>query len=375
MEDRYRHGGSLHLSSDRLFAAHKGNMPYHAAPGVLSAGIRWLLEVDRLIVALALFIPVACISFFPDGSQAPRWALISLTPLIALRAKVLLPWPAVAVILYLAVSITWSPDPFSGADLAWHFSVLIVVALIAPVNMNPVYWAIGLGLAINSVVVMLQIDGWNPVTTVGVASPGLFFNRNQSNDFIAYTLAIFIAIPLATVPLERAPIIALAAAGLFLIVRRWLILIPSSIVLIGGLVFFLIADGERMASLTSRIQTWTEAIEGLTLFGNGLGSFQWEWPQMERAHNDLLQIAYELGLPGFLVAAAFMLYCLAWGPVVPRLILIVFAVEGLFDFPLYQPATGFLAALAAGHLLRHRGPLLRPLTDSEWIRFVRQKPY
>ena len=36
---------------------------------------------------------------------------------------------------------------------------------------------------------------------------------------------------------------------------------------------------------------------------------------------------------------------------------------------------GALAALAAGHLVRHRGSLLRPLSDSEWIRFVRQKPY
>ena len=345
------------------------------------------MDTTRLVSLLAFAVTIGCISPFPDGSQGPRWALISLVPLIAMRAKVLLPWPAVAVILYLAVSVTWSPDPFSGADLVWHFAVLIVVAFIAPVNMTPVYWAMGLGLAANTVVVMLQLDGWDPVANVGLQATGLFFNRNQQNCFVALvivgllsigfgprlnadirgpnfdwralTLAIFCAIPLLTVPIERAPVLGLAAAGAFLICRRWPLMLPAVIALGAGLFLRLLDDPARLVALTSRIDTWADMAAGMRWLGNGLGSFQWTYPEMERAHNDLLQIAYELGAPGFLAAAVFLLYCIARGPVVPRLILIVFAVEGLFDFPLYQPATGFLAALAAGHLVRVRAPLLR----------------
>lgn len=372
MEDRYRRGGSLHCSSDALFAAHKGAVPRDIGSfRVWLASLQRLLEVDNIVVALAFLIPVSCISPFPDGSQGPRWALLSFTPFIALRAKASLPWPAVATISLMLLSVSWSPDPFSGVDLVWHFAMLIVVALIAPVNMAPVYWAIGLGLAVNTVVVMLQLDGWNPVANVGLQATGLFFNRNQQNDFIAmaligllslrdwraFVLAIFCAIPLVTVPIERAPVIGLAAVPLFLLCRRWPLMIPAAIVLGLGLLAVLIQDPTRMVALTSRIELWGDMAEHMTWIGNGLGSFQWAYPEMERAHNDLLQISYELGIPGFLVSASVMLYCYIKGPVVPRLILVVFAVEGLFDFPLYQPSTGFLAALAAGHLVRARGPL------------------
>jgi hypothetical protein len=59
---------------------------------------------------------------------------------------------------------------------------------------------------------------------------------------------------------------------------------------------------------------------------------------------------------------------------VPRLILIVFAVEGLFDFPLYQPAASFLAALAVGSLVHSRQPVRSDVLDREWIRSLRAAP-
>ena len=193
-------------------------------------------------------------------------------------------------------------------------------------------------------------------------------------DWKAWPLAMVAGLPLLTLPLPRGPLLALACAGVFAACRRFWPLIPGAAVLLVALFLWLSNDPIRVAAMVDRAATWGATVAGMTAFGNGLGSFQWRFPQMEYAHNDPLQIAYELGIPGFFCAASVMLYCFKSGPLVPRLILIVFAVEGLFDFPLYQPAASFLAALAAGHLLRSRRPVRGAIPDREWIRGLRQAP-
>src|SRR5262249_54357301 len=159
----------------------------------------------------------------------PRWALMSLAPFFALSQGARIPAIAWPVLAYMAASLAWSPDPWAGADLVWHFTVLLIIAMIAPADLSRVYWAIGLGLAINTAVGMLQLEGYERVAPVGLEATGLFFNRNQQNCFIAMalvgllalrdwravTLAIFVAIPLLTPPVSRGPMVALAAAGVF----------------------------------------------------------------------------------------------------------------------------------------------------------------
>ena len=334
---------------------------------------------------LAFAVTVACISPFPDGAMAPRWAILSLSPLIALRMGDTLAPVSIIAILYLALTLLWSPDRFMGAYLLWHFIVLAVIVSRETRDLESVFWAIGLGLAINTVFVIMQIDGLNPVNgTPGLASPGLFFNRNQQNCFVAlaivgllsirdwraFCLAIFVSLPLWTSPIQRAPLIGLAAAGAFLFIRRWPLMLPACVILIVGMVFNLVSEPARFTGVLMRVETWARMSEGLTFFGHGIGSFYWASPFMEYAHNDLLQIAYEFGVPGFLAALAFLCYCLVSGPIVPRLILVVFAVEGLFDFPLYQPASAFLAAMAAGHIIHARARLRRPFPDSQRLRIL-----
>lgn len=339
--------------------------------------------------ALAFGVTVACISPFPDGALSPRWALLSLSPIILWISQKSIKLPTLIILFFLAVSLIWSPDRWHGADLLWHFIVLACIVSCETDDLRPIFWAIGLGLVINSLVVMAQIEGYDPVTVVnGAAAPGLFFNRNQQNSFVAlavigllslrdwraFALAIFASLPLVALPLERAPLIGLAAAAGFLVCRRWKWAIPAAIVLLGAAVVYLAKDPAsfRVAAIGMRLETWFDAATSLTFWGHGLGSFRWTFHVMEYAHNDPLNIAYELGVPGILVAIALAWYALRDGPVAPRALLVCFMVEGLFDFPLYQPAASFLAAVVFGHLVHCRSRLRGPIARRQWLDHVRE---
>src|SRR5262249_48748108 len=81
----------------------------------------------------------------------------------------------------------------------------------------------------------------------------------------------------------------------------------------------------------------------------------------ENAHNDYLELLYEIG-PGAFFAFAFLALCL-FGPhtraaPAPRSVLIGFAACALVAFPSHLACSAYLAALCAGHLCRYR-PSLR----------------
>ncbi len=339
--------------------------------------------------ALAFGVTVACISPFPDGAMAPRWALLSLSPIILWISQKSIKLPTLTILFFMAISLVWSPDRYHGADLLWRFTALACIVSCETDDLRPIFWAIGFGLVLNTIVVMAQIEGYAPVTIVkDIASPGLFFNRNQQNSFVAlavigllslkdwraFLLAIFVSLPLIGAPVERAPLIGLAAAAGFLVCRRFPWAIPAALLLIVGLLVHLVNDpvAFRVDAITLRLQTWQDAATRLTFWGNGLGSFRWANPFMEYAHNDPLNIAYELGVPGVLAAVALAWYALWDGPIASRAILVCFMVEGLFDFPLYQPAAGFMAAMALGHLVGARHRLREPVALGQCQYFLRQ---
>ena len=91
--------------------------------------------------------------------------------------------------------------------------------------------------------------------------------------------------------------------------------------------------------------------------GNGAGSFAAMFPAVEFAHNDPLQLYFEYGVPGLLVAFFVLAQVTQAGPRAPRAALCVIFVEGLFSMPFQLPASGFLAALLAGHLYGYRARL------------------
>lgn len=341
-----------------------------------------MLEAEKLVLALAFLLPIACISPLPDGAGAPRWALLCLVPFFAkidgFSSKI-----GIFPLFFAGFSLVWSPDPVYGSMLAFHFVLLALVIMLAPKNLTQIVWAMGFGLALNAVVVAIQLAGFQPVKHVdGQPYAGLFFNRNQQNDLTAMVivgllclrgwrallLAAWISLPLWAPPVGRTPLVALAVAGAFALPRWWRI---AALVGAGLAFFILAADPARITSGLQRLDTWTDAAGNLTILGHGLGSFRWAYPEMEWAHNDFLQISYELGLVGAAVIAA-LVWIAVRAPLMPRLVLIVFLVEGLFDFPLYWPTTGFMAALCLGAALLARAELRDGVSVRERARHARK---
>lgn len=101
--------------------------------------------------------------------------------------------------------------------------------------------------------------------------------------------------------------------------------------------------------------------DGLTLFGNGPGSYWAMYFQtpttvtgIGHVHNDFLQLAFEFGIgaiPLFALYAAVLTRSSAreWP------IFLAFASMALFSFPLYAPITAALGLACAGRIARDWG--------------------
>lgn len=290
-------------------------------------------------------------------------------------------WAGAIFLTWCAASLAWSPNAVAGADELWHFLLLGLIAGSGPANLMRIYWAAGAGMAVNSAVVALQMAGLDPVSHLaGATDTGLFFNKAAQDNFAAMvavgllsglsekgsvpfsrqlcllTLAAWVALPLA-VGISRAPLVGLGAAAVVWLAHRNKIIAGCALLAVAVAAVVLLGLSDRVLSNLQRVDTWAATARALTPLGHGLGGFLWAFPEMEYAHNDLLQVAYETGFLGLCTLCAFAVVVWRAAGLSERLVLTVFAVEGLFVFPLYWPATSFLAALCAGAALRRRAEL------------------
>ena len=216
---------------------------------------------------------------------------------------------------------------------------------------------------------------------------GLYFNRNIAAETAAMALALVVGYRLwwlvpGILPSlafgSRVPVVALGLAGAIAIYQRSKILAALSVlapILIA--VAWLQSHGDNavtagvLDTLKQRAWTWYDGAHGFTVLGQGLGSWMINFPiyqvhsntlelRWENAHNDVVQLLFELGVGGAVLVAVFAAR-LATAERNPAFYaLVVFAVESFFEFPLYQPVTGALAVLCAGWLFG-RGDSLHSL--------------
>jgi O-antigen ligase len=164
---------------------------------------------------------------------------------------------------------------------------------------------------------------------------------------------------------SRAPILALGAAvGLALWRRSRFAALLTTLGVALFVVTFMAREGGphglfESDDLMQRIGVWQDLIPHLTVWGHGLGSFIVEYPlfqhhtnplilRFENVHNDFLQVAYELGLVGAVLVLVLLMRMTA-APASPAwYVMVVFLVEAVFGFPLYEPVSGALAACCAG---------------------------
>lgn len=277
-------------------------------------------------------------------------------------------------------SLLWTPTWFDSVDAAWKLGLLAATFALGSTlkDLRPFYAGAAVGIAISAIVALAQFAGYRFLPEVQTPS-GLFVNKNFLGEAAALVLVACAAhrmrwaIPGALLALMLTGargavlgVIVALAAWMWPKNRNLTIALLCGVV---GLSVLMVLTGYGMAGIANRFAIWRDTLDGLTLIGHGFGSFYGLGPEyalrtdsyFERnahAHNEILEIAFELGALGVTLAAAFWALLLK-GPATPeRLILVAVTVESLFEFPLHVPTTGCLAMLVAGHLARGL-PVLR----------------
>jgi hypothetical protein len=333
-----------------------------------------------------LFIPG-----LPSAATVPRWAFLAICiPFIWQRHPGRVTAGHLLGALFLgwcALSLAWAFEPLEGIQQLGKFALLGLIFCVGAGygDLRKVYIAAALGVGVNSATVVAQVWGWDALSQV-VWPGGLFFNKNFGAEFAAMVLVALLvervwwAVPLAFPTLwfcqSRGAYVALGIAFIALIWqrnRRAAALL--GIALIGATAYLWITGN----STAQRQQLWLDSLAGMQLWGRGIGSYFATFPEHATridalalrpttAHNDLLQLTYEIG-PGSLFIVALLVFALRSRWRAEHYVLVVFAVEGLVGFPLYMPATAFLAALVCGRIYSD-WPNLRGAIDWSRLRVL-----
>jgi hypothetical protein len=351
------------------------------------------------LFVLSLGVMIAFWNGIAGFANSPRWFVLCLVPLalfwcgrVEMKAA---HWAAFALLAYGAVSVTWSLVPLDALDWLMKFALVGAAFWLgsSALDLQPAYTGFAIGVAVSAALSIAQYLGWQPVDSL--AGPGgLFGNKNFMGE--AAALAIigvvggprwYLAIgPMVALFLASCSEAWLALGAAFLVAfglqsGKVKLTLECGVMIVGGVTLISI---DHYGDLQTRFAIWQDTIAGLTWLGRGLGNFMAAFPahathldllqqRPEFAHNDFLQLAFELGLPG---AAAFgavgILAFTVQGHVRERAVLGAIVVEAMFGFPLHMPATGFMGALVAGYVCRD-GPYLRTVLVSgraAWARGV-----
>lgn len=317
------------------------------------------------------------------AANTPRWALLAvLLALILFVVPGLRRWTTAglfgaALVAWALLSLSWSVAPLDGIDKA-----LKIVLVLGPAfalgamldDIEPLFVGAGIGIAINGGIAAAQLFGFSGIAQA-FAPAGLFVNCNFLAEAAALT-AIYLALvgrytlaalclPALLLPVSRAAMLSVIAVAVVMLWRKSPIAVvglAAACIVAAGLT---VATGYRTFSVHERMAIWSDTTRQVTVIGHGLGSFREQFPKAAtatdigkqrpaHAHNEALNLGFELGLIGLILAALFVLSL--FGPLTPaRLVLIAFAVEASFAFPLHLPTTAFLALILAGHVAGGRG--------------------
>lgn len=312
--------------------------------------------------------------------MAPRFAVIAiLGPLLLLTIKVrptAAHWIGAAVVCYAALSLLWTPSIWDGLQGLSFLLMLSVAFCIGSQtdNPEPIYKAFALGIAVSCVLAIGQkLFGYSPVEQL-IAPSGLFGNKNLMGEAAAATAVLmaftswWLLIPcLVALVLSSAKgaMLGVTVAGIGWLWPRYRksSIVLAVLIITSGIIFAFLPAA--FSDIHVRKAIWLDAWHGLSIFGNGIGSFH----QLgslgghqsallilpDHVHNDLLEVLFDLGIPGVvgvLVVCALSLR----GFERERLALLSLFTASLFGFPFYCPATLFLAGIVAGRAcgFRHR---------------------
>lgn len=338
--------------------------------------------MNKAQVALGFLTAAIFTPTLADGASSPKWAFLAAVVGVGVF---FMPRQVVtlghvlggALLLWCGATLFWTPVFFDGAHAAAHAVVLAGLFCLGSqvLCLRSLLIGAALGLALNSAVVVAQVY-FNFPWTQTAAPGGLFVNRNLGAEAAALVLVGAIAYrlwwvipalaPTLYLQSSRGATVAIAVAllaGLYPYARRFVAGTLAVAVIAAALVVIL--NGTD-SSTTERFAIWRDTLDGMTLWGNGLGSFYGLYPshatrldvlaqRPEHAHMDTLEMVYEIGA-GALLFAVFVGFAFRQQHTAGRMILVAFLVEGVFSFPLHNPFTGAVFTVVAGFMYGGQPP-------------------
>lgn len=324
-----------------------------------------------------------------SAATEPRyWLIFAVTALLlAFREVTRLTsghWLGLAFLALAALSMLWTPVRYDGLYHLAHLALLGMVFTLGAetTDIRPLLKGMALGLALNGFLQAVQLVmpyRW-AYETFGIwenVSPaGTFINARYLAETAAlvavgcaaYRLWFWLLLALPGVLLPsvhgqsvRGVYAALLVLGLAWLATRQKIISLILVVALCATTAVVVGHPDRLASLEQRAGIMRGTWNGLTLTGQGIGSFFSTFPlqrsginlvreRPDHAHCDLCEIAYELGPLGAALALVFVAFALA-APLRPeRYVFGLFVLIGLTSFPLHFPAASFLGLLCAGRL-------------------------
>jgi hypothetical protein len=325
------------------------------------------------------------VPWWNSAALALRWQLMALgsAALVCLlpRHKRAPPTHAhligLAMIAYCLLSVLWTPVFIQSVDAICKLIILALVFVVGRrlATLKPVYVGIGAGMTVNSAVLIFQR------ITIGDHNDhfGLFWNPTLNGEAAVLVLAALMAekqwlIGIGTWPslILSGSRAALLSFAIVVMMQLWHAKYKYAAIsaLIGLLCLAVVGVlwGKPLLQSGERLDIWRDTVSGLTLFGHGLGSFWTTFPEHahfhnimksrpEHAHNDYLELIYELGL-GSILALWLAISSFRSAAHKERCVLVAFAVLATVGFPLYMPASAFIFAIVAGHAARGSPELL-----------------
>ena len=319
----------------------------------------------------------------PTFAWGPRWFLAAAGSAAYLFVVRIRPTPAhwwgLAFLLAAAASYFWIDVKLEWYEgFIWYLGLAAAFLVGAEVkDLRPVWWGLGAGLSINGLIALAQFFGYDYVPYINVPA-GLFGNRVFMGEAAALALVGSVAcrfwyfVPGSILALglsqSRGALLGVLGCGMIWLWKHWK---GGVMVLLIALPFFALASTgivlpgtNKGASTMERVYLWSDSIDGLKPFGNGVGSFytaavkyghrtQTTGLREAHAHNDVLEAFFELGILAIPLMVIF--WMALFGPLTTeRYVLWCFVLVGLTGFPLHAPLTGFVGSLVAGYLVRGR---------------------
>lgn len=323
------------------------------------------------------------------AATTPRWALLSLAIPLLLPNQIRFTTAHALLTCFVGwawVSFLWSPLPLDASLALWYLILFAGAFCIGAEqeSLRKLFIGAAIGLSLSSAAAIAQVFyGWRGVAQYAIPG-GLFINPIMLGEISALVILGLVANRLwFLIPLVAPAMILSNARGAWLGLIVGLVVWTRSKTLAALLVIGILAapvlvihQNWRVDSITERFAIWADTYDGLTVLGKGIGSFYGQYPDVatrtdtlkarpNHAHNDVLEIAFELGVPGTAVALALLCVVLCHRGRRDHMVLVGFVVMGLFGFPLHNPATAFIAAMVAGHVAA-AGALFRDHVD--WCR-------